>query len=130
MRWRRDNRAHWRPRCRPPHRDVLDAEIWIEQVKLDLRSPVDRARLAQGAAALGEMVRWVDVLSQDGPALAQFLPSVAGGRIEQGAAEVSAAVVWSACPTFPAWKMAPICWPCPDAEATLLARLNAGEVRS
>lgn len=55
---------------------MTGAEVSIERVRLELRSPHDRASLGQGADALGELVRWVDELSVGGPALEQFCRAV------------------------------------------------------
>ena len=45
--------------------DLEDADIWIEQIRLDLQSPLDRAAMAGRADAVGEVVRLVDVVSTD-----------------------------------------------------------------
>jgi exonuclease SbcD len=39
-----------------------DVDVWIEQVRLDLRSPLDRAAAAERADAVGEVVRLVDAI--------------------------------------------------------------------
>ena len=45
--------------------DLEDADIWIEQIRLDLQSPLDRAAMAGRADAVGEVVRLVDAVSTD-----------------------------------------------------------------
>ncbi len=45
--------------------DMDDADVWIEQVRLDLRSPLDRAAAAERADAVGEVVRLVDAIGAD-----------------------------------------------------------------
>lgn len=40
-------------------------EVWLEQVKLALSAPQDRAQLAEGEDAIGELVRLVDTLCAD-----------------------------------------------------------------
>ena len=45
--------------------DLEDADIWIEQIRLDLQSPFDRAAMAGRADAVGEVVRLVDAVSTD-----------------------------------------------------------------
>jgi len=45
--------------------DIDTAQIWIEQVHLDLRSPLDRAAAAARPDALGEVVRLVDAMAAD-----------------------------------------------------------------
>ena len=49
--------------------DLDDVDVWIEQVKLDLRSPFDRAAAAARDDAIGEVVRLVDAKSGDDIAL-------------------------------------------------------------
>ena len=49
--------------------DLGAGEVWVEKVLLDLRSPLDRDRLAAGTDALAELVRWVDALAADPEAL-------------------------------------------------------------
>ena len=113
--------------------DVSGAEIWIEQVKLDLRSPVDRTGLGQGSDALGELVRWVDELSGDGPALEQFCRNALGDVLGKLPAEVMAALTHDttdAMGDIPRLDdAAALLALLKDAEATLLARLNASEMQ-
>lgn len=45
--------------------DMDGADIWIEQVRLDLRSPLDRVAAAARPDAVGEVVRLVDTLAAD-----------------------------------------------------------------
>ena len=45
--------------------DLADADIWIEQIRLDLQSPLDRTAMAGRADAVGEVVRLVDAVSTD-----------------------------------------------------------------
>ena len=45
--------------------DLEDADIWIEQIRLDLQSPMDRTAMAGRADAVGEVVRLVDLVSTD-----------------------------------------------------------------
>ena len=45
------------------------ADLWIESVRLELRSPIDRSAYAQRADALGEIVRLADELLADENAL-------------------------------------------------------------
>jgi DNA repair protein SbcD/Mre11 len=113
--------------------DVSSAEVWIEQVKLDLRSPVDRARLGQGSDALGELVRWVDALSGDEAALGQFCRNALADVLGKVPAEVLASLAHEAAdPTGDIPRLddrAALLALLKDAEATLLARLNAGELQ-
>ena len=114
--------------------DVSGAEVWIEQVKLDLRSPLDRSRLEQGDDALGELVRWVDVLGGDQPGLESFCRTALAEVLGKVPAEVLAAMAYEAADTqtdIPrlddgAGLLALL----KDAEATLLARLSSSEVNS
>ncbi len=45
------------------------ADLWIESVRLEFRSPVDRNTVAQRADAVGEVVRLVDELASDDEAM-------------------------------------------------------------
>ena len=45
--------------------DLEDTDIWIEQIRLDLQSPMDRTAMAGRADAVGEVVRLVDAVSTD-----------------------------------------------------------------
>jgi len=45
--------------------DVDDADIWLEQVRLDLRLPLDRKAAAERPDAVGEVVRLVDAIGAD-----------------------------------------------------------------
>lgn len=45
--------------------DFTRASLWIESVRLDLRSPIDRTALLQREDALGEVIRLVDELRGD-----------------------------------------------------------------
>lgn len=112
--------------------DVTAAEVWIEKVKLNLRSPIDRDLLAQGEDALGELVRWVDVLANDGESLHQFCKPILESVLDHLPPEVRQALV-----NDPGADDVPVLGDdatigalLKDAESTLLARLNAGEVQA
>ena len=45
--------------------DLEDTDVWIEQIRLDLQSPMDRTAMAGRADAVGEVVRLVDAVSTD-----------------------------------------------------------------
>jgi hypothetical protein len=53
--------------------DYARAVLWIESVRLDLRSPLDRAALRQREDATGEVLRLVDELRADGPGLRDWV---------------------------------------------------------
>ncbi len=105
------------------------ADVWIEQTKLSLRSPLDRARIGQGGDALGELVRSVDELSGDGTALEKFCTETLKEVLGKLPAEVKEALAHDLSdgdiPRLddPAALLALL----KDAEATLLARLNVSE---
>lgn len=91
------------------------ADLWIESVRLDLRSPLDRDAAARRPDAVGEVVRLVDELLADDDALTAWaranvdrLPALPSELADLDPAKVSAAL-WRALLT--------------DAEATVLTRL-------
>lgn len=112
--------------------DVTGAEVWIEKIKLKLQSPIDRNLLAQGTDALGELVRWVDVLAEDRDALDQFCRPILESVLDNLPPEVRLALVQDeGADDVPVLgDDASIGALLKDAEATLLARLNAGEVQA
>lgn len=112
--------------------EVAGADVWIEQVKLRLRSPLDRERIGQGGDALGELVRWVDELSGDGLALEAFCREALTEVLGKLPAEVQAALAHELAEgDIPRLDDgAALLALVRDAEATLLARLNVPEERS
>ena len=70
--------------------DVVGAEVWIEQVRLAVSSPVDRSRLAEGQDAVAELVRLVDELAADPALLADWSASTLGEVWHKLPAEVLA----------------------------------------
>jgi exonuclease SbcD len=115
--------------------DVMGAELWVEKVQLQLRSPLDRLRLAEGGDALAELVRGVDTLAADGPALAALCQATLADVLDKLPAELSAALVAEEAQgavqddvprlSDGAGLQALL----RDAEATLLARLGPAEIR-
>jgi DNA repair exonuclease SbcCD nuclease subunit len=49
--------------------DLEEVEVWLEEVRLDMRSPFDRAASANRTDASGEVVRLVDAIGGDDDAL-------------------------------------------------------------
>ncbi len=99
--------------------DIGRAEIWIEQVRLDLSTPLDRARTAQRQDAVGELVRLVDTIAGDDTELMRRAQVELGDLLGALPAEVAAGDV----PRLddPAELRSLLM----DAEATVLARLSA-----
>lgn len=101
--------------------DVAGAELWIEQVPLQLSSPVDRAALAQGDDAVAELLRLVDALAADPAALAAWATQACGDVLHKLPAEAKGegkdAGSWTDPESLKALLM--------DAESTLLARLGS-----
>ena len=95
--------------------DVAGAELWIEQVQLQLSSPIDRAVLAQGVDAVAELLRLVDELAADPVALAAWSAKACGDVLYKLPAEAKGDGNWADPGTLNALLM--------DAESTLLARL-------
>ncbi len=99
--------------------DIGAAEIWIEQVRLDLSTPLDRARAAQRQDAVGELVRLVDTIAGNEQELMRRAQVELGDLLGAMPAEVTAGDV----PRLddPAELRSLLM----DAEATVLARLSA-----
>ncbi len=104
--------------------DVAAAEVWIEQVRLDLTPPLDRDRIAQRQDAVGELVRLVNALRADPSALAALAQTEVSGLLKALPAEVAGDEVPRLdCGTDLLELLR-------DAEATVLARLAAAGART
>lgn len=101
--------------------DVGEAEVWIEQVRLALVAPLDRAQAALREDAVGELIRLVDAIAGDAAELERWTRVALGTLLETLPTEVAAEDV----PRLddPDTLRALL----QDAEATVLARLAAGE---
>ena len=96
--------------------DMDGIDVWIEQVELAMRSPMDRVAAAERTDALGEVVRLVDGLGEDDAALrAWFLQQVGDMKDLPGA-------MLDAAPT--SIDAATLRGLLADAEATVLAQLS------
>ncbi|MDB5849110.1 MAG: metallophosphoesterase [Rhodoferax sp.] len=114
--------------------DVPGAEVWIEQVRLAVSSPVDRTRLAAGQDAVSELVRLVDELAGDPALLADWSARTLGDVLHKLPAEVIAggphALTQAATQGTPGHDLPQLNDPAAlrhllmEAEATLLARLG------
>jgi DNA repair protein SbcD/Mre11 len=102
--------------------DLAEAEVWIEQVHLDLTTPMDRAEAAERQDAVGELIRLVDSIGADTAALDTLVQTELGGLLDILPPEVAATVSGEI-----SQFNAPETWPAllRDAEATVLARLAA-----
>ncbi|MCS6289299.1 MAG: DNA repair exonuclease [Nitrospira sp.] len=99
--------------------DLGTAEIWIEQVRLDLSTPLDRARAAQRQDAVGELVRLVDTIAGDDTELMRRAQVELGDLLDAMPAEVAAGDVPRLDDPVELRSLLM------DAEATVLARLTA-----
>ena len=104
--------------------DVPGAEVWIEQVRLAVSSPVDRARIADGHDAVAELVRLVDELAADPARLADWSARTLGEVLNKLPAEVAAGAAGS--DGLRLDRADDLTELLKEAEATLLARLNTG----
>lgn len=100
--------------------DVSEAEIWIEQVRFELSTPVDRAQAARRQDAVGELVRLVDSIAGDDAELRTLAEGELGDLLSAMPPEVIAGDV----PRLD--NLADLRSLLMDAEATVLARLAAG----
>ena len=94
------------------------ADVWIERVLMQLRSPLDRAAAAARPDAVGEVVRLVDQLALDGAALPEWALAALG----------STPVLPADLADIRADRLTPDDWRAvlADAEALVLAQLGAG----
>lgn len=99
--------------------DVTEAEIWIEQVRLELSTPLDRAQAALRQDAVGELVRLVDSIAGDPAELMRRAQADLGDLLSSMPQEVAAADVPRLDDVEELRRLLM------DAEATVLARLAA-----
>ncbi len=97
--------------------DIGEAEVWIEQVRLDLSIPLDRLQAARRQDAVGELVRLVDSIAGDEPELLRWGQTELGDVLGFLPQEVAAGDV----PKLD--DLAELKGLLMDAEATVLARL-------
>ncbi|MGC3972842.1 MAG: DNA repair exonuclease [Nitrospira sp.] len=98
--------------------DIGEAEVWIEQVRLDLCSPLDRARTAQRQDAVGELIRLVDSVAGDESELQRWAQAELGDLLGSLPQEVAAGDVPKLDDPVELRQLLM------DAEATVLARLT------
>jgi hypothetical protein len=99
--------------------DVTEAEIWIEQVRLELSTPLDRAQAALRQDAVGELVRLVDSIAGDPAELMRRAEADLGDLLSSMPQEVAAGDVPRLDDVEELKRLLM------DAEATVLARLAA-----
>jgi DNA repair exonuclease SbcCD nuclease subunit len=99
--------------------DFEDADLWVEEVRLDLRSPFERGAALARADAVGEVVQLVDEIAASDEELREWaLAQLAGlGTLPPGLADCDPQAL------DPAMLRALLA----DAEATVLAHLGAME---
>jgi DNA repair exonuclease SbcCD nuclease subunit len=99
--------------------DVAEAELWIEQVRLDLHTPLDRTQAGQRQDAVGELIRLADRIGADPSALRTLVDSELGALLKALPPEVAVDAIPQL--TEPGELLGLL----RDAEATVLARLAA-----
>jgi DNA repair exonuclease SbcCD nuclease subunit len=108
--------------CEAAVQDVAPDSLWIEQVRVQLRSPWDREQLAGAVDARGELVRLVDELGADDAALAAFASDELSTLLASLPLEVRDGLLPGAVPDLT--DLADLRSLLQEAEATLLARLG------
>ena len=103
--------------------DVSDAEVWIEQVRLELTTPMNRIEAAQRQDAVGELIRLVDSIAGDDAELASRSRSELGDLLHALPSEVTTGVTTG--DVLQLDNSADLRALLTDAEATVLARLTA-----
>ena len=104
--------------------DVSDAEVWIEQVRLELTTPMDRTQAANRQDAVGELIRLVDSIAGDDATLASWARAELGDLLNAMPTEVTTGV--AAGDVLRLDNFADLRALLTDAEATVLARLATG----
>ena len=99
--------------------EVTEAKIWIEQVRLHIRSPFDRQQAARREDAIGELVRLVEALGRDEKQLEQWVHDRLRVLLGRLPAEVRTEELpsWDQPEALRALLL--------EAESTVLARLSA-----
>lgn len=103
--------------------DVSDAEVWIEQVRLELTTPIDRGQAAQRQDAVGELVRIVDAIVGGDAELASRATAELGDLLNALPTEVTAGMAIG--DVLRLDNFTDLRALLTDAEATVLARLAA-----
>ncbi len=103
--------------------DVGDAEVWIEQVRLELTTPMDRGQAVQRQDAVGELIRLVDSIAGDDVELASRTRAELGDLLDELPPEVTAGLL--AGDVLRLDNFDDLRGLLRDAEATVLARLAA-----
>ena len=98
--------------------DIGEAEVWIEQVRLDLTTPLDRVQTAQRQDAVGELVRLVDSVAGDESELQRWAQVELGDLLGSLPQEVAGGDVPKLDDPVELTQLLM------DAEATVLARLT------
>ncbi len=101
--------------------DVGDAEVWIEQVRLELTTPMDRTQAAQRQDAVGELIRLVDAIAGDDAELASRARAELGDLLNALPSEVTTGIATG--DVLRLDNFADLRALLTDAEATVLARL-------
>jgi hypothetical protein len=99
--------------------DVREGEIWIEQVRLELSTPMDRVQAALRQDAVGELVRLVDSIAGDSTELTRRAQLELGDLLNAMPPEVAAGDVPKLDDLEELGRLLI------DAEATVLARLGS-----
>ncbi|MEQ8233257.1 MAG: DNA repair exonuclease [Gammaproteobacteria bacterium] len=99
--------------------DLGEADVWIEQVRVELAAPFDRAAQLARDDAIGELVRLVDTIAADEAQLRGFIDTELGRLLRELPPELGDATV--ALDSDAAALRSLLA----DAEATVLARLLA-----
>ena len=98
--------------------DIGEVEVWIEQVRLDITTPLDRVQTAQRQDAVGELVRLVDSVAGDESELQRWAQVELGDLLGSLPQEVAGGDVPKLDDPVELTQLLM------DAEATVLARLT------
>ena len=103
--------------------DVSESDVWIEQVRLELTTPMDRAQAAKRQDAVGELIRLVDAIAGNEATLASSTTTELGDLLHALPTEVTTGVAVG--DVLQLDNFADLKALLTDAEATVLARIAA-----
>lgn len=104
--------------------DITQSEVWIENVRTHLHSPIDRNVAAQGDDAIGELIRLVDRLGENEATLKSWVQNALTDVMDNLPADIAENTDKEDIPNL--MELDSLKELLREAEATVLARLSQG----